>query len=141
MLNKAISIAALAHAGQVDKGHSPYILHPLRVMLAMNTELERVCAVLHDVIEDSTVTLDDLRQEKFSEEVIETLSVLTKRQNEDYDAFIDRVLMNETACRVKLADIEDNMDLNRIPNPGEKDRARLKKYKAAKERIEDRLQM
>lgn len=139
MLNKAIEIATRAHAGQVDKGGEPYILHPLRVMLSRENELERICAVLHDVVEDSDITLDDLRREGFPEEVITVLDCLTKRNGESYDVFIDRILKTETACRVKLADLCDNMDISRIENPTEKDFARIKKYREAADRISDVL--
>lgn len=139
MLNKAIEIAARAHARQVDKGREPYILHPLRVMLSTKNELERICAVLHDVVEDSEITFEDLRKEGFSEDVITVLDCLTKRKGESYDEFIDRVLKNETACRVKLADLHDNMDLTRIKDPTDEDIARIKKYREAADRIFDAL--
>lgn len=139
ILNKAIEIASRAHAGQVDKGGEPYILHPLRVMLSQENELERICAVLHDVIEDSTVTFDDLRNDGFSDEVISVVDCLTKRDGESYDEFITRVLSNEVACRVKLADLCDNMNLTRIKNPTEEDKQRIQKYDKAWERISDAL--
>ena len=139
MLNKAITIATRAHAGQVDKGGAPYILHPLRVMLSRGNELERICAVLHDTIEDSEITFDVLRKEGFSEEVIAVLDCLTKLKGEKYEAFIERILTNITACQVKLADLCDNMNLSRIENPTEKDEARVKKYQEARERILDSL--
>ncbi len=141
MLNKAIEIANRAHAGQIDKGGEPYILHPLRVMLSRENELERICAVLHDVVEDSDITFDDLRKEGFSEEVIAVLDCLTKRDGESYDTFINRVLSNQTACHVKLADLRDNMNLTRIESPTEKDIERIQKYKDASERIFDALPM
>jgi (p)ppGpp synthase/HD superfamily hydrolase len=139
MLNKAIEIATRAHAGQVDKGGEPYILHPLRVMISRKNELERICAVLHDVVEDTDITFDKLRLEGFSEEVIEVLDCLTRRSNESYDEFIDRILCNETACNVKLADLCDNMDITRIKNPTQKDRERIKKYRDAANRIHEVL--
>lgn len=139
MLNKAIEIAAKAHAGQIDKGGAPYILHPLRVMLNCESEAAKVCAVLHDVIEDTDITLDDLRAEGFTDEIITILDCLTKREGESYDYFIDRVLTNEIACRVKLADLTDNMDLTRIQNPTVKDEECIKKYKLAADRISDAL--
>lgn len=135
MLNKAIEIANRAHGGQVDKAGQPYILHPLRVMLSMENELEMICAVLHDVVEDSDITFSDLRREGFSEEVIQVLNCLTKREGETYDDFIERVLVNKTARRVKLADLRDNMDLSRIKSPTEKDMERMKKYQNAADRI------
>jgi len=102
-------------------------------------ELERICAVLHDVVEDSEITFEDLRKEGFSEDVITVLDCLTKRKGESYDEFIDRVLKNETACRVKLADLHDNMDLTRIKDPTDEDIARIKKYREAADRIFDAL--
>ena len=141
-LNKAIEIAATAHDGQTDKGGNPYILHPLRVMLNYcegESEAVKICAVLHDVVEDADITLEDLRAERFSEEIISALDCLTKRGNESYDDFISRILPNETACRVKYGDLADNMDLTRIKNPTEKDYERVKKYRAAAERIRDAL--
>jgi len=137
MLNKAIEIANRAHAGQVDKAGAPYILHPLRVMMTRSKEIERICAVMHDVVEDSNITLDEIRVEGFSEDVITVLDCLTKRAGESYDDFIDRILVNETACHVKLADLYDNMDISRIANPTEKDRERIKKYQEAAERISE----
>jgi hypothetical protein len=142
MLNKAIEIAAKAHTGQVDKGGKPYILHPLRVMLNFcesESEATKICAVLHDVVEDTAVTLDDLRAEGFSEEVITALDCLTKRHSESYDTFVSRILTNEIACKVKNGDLADNMDLTRILNPTEKDNERIKKYRAAADRIMDVL--
>lgn len=82
MLTEAIAIAAKAHRGQVDKGGNPYILHPLRVMMRCESEITRICAVLHDVIEDTTVTFDYLREQGFSDEIIAALDCLTKRKGE-----------------------------------------------------------
>lgn len=141
MLNKAIEIATRAHAGQVDKAGEPYVLHLLRVMLSRENDLERICAVLHDVLEDSDISFDVLRKEGFSEEVIVVLDCLTKRKDESYDEFITRILENETACHVKLADLCDNMNLSRIENPNGKDEARIKKYNEAAERIMDVLSL
>ena len=139
MLSKAIAIAAKAHDGQTDKGGNPYILHPLRVMMNCESEAAKICAVLHDVIEDTGITLEDLKSQGFSDEIIATLDCLTKRNGESYDEFISRVLPNELACHVKLADLTDNMDLTRIQNPGVEDEARIQKYKLAADRILDAL--
>lgn len=139
MLNKAIEIANLAHKGQIDKGGAPYILHPLRVMMTRENEIERICAVLHDVVEDSDITFNDFRCEGFSEEVVDVLDCLTKRTGEKYDEFINRVISNRIACRVKLADLRDNMDTSRIKNPSEKDIERMKKYQDAEKQILDAL--
>ena len=142
MLSKAIETAAKAHSGQLDKGGNPYILHPLRVMMNFcesESEAVKICAVLHDVAEDTDITLDDLRAEGFSVEVIDALDCLTKRDGENYDEFIGRILINEIACKVKNGDLADNMDLTRIANPTEKDRQRVKKYRDAADRIMDAL--
>jgi len=128
-IERAIQIAAEAHAGQVDKGGAPYILHPLRVMMAMETEEERIVAVLHDALEDGPWTVGiALKHEKFAPAIMGALFALTKRPKEAYGDFIARVAENPLATRVKLADMHDNMDLTRIPNPTDKDRARVEKY-------------
>lgn len=135
MLEKAILIATKAHYGQLDKGGQPYILHPLRIMQSCNTDLEKICAVLHDIIEDTNVSLNELREEGFSEDVLVILDLLTKKEHEEYSTFIDRISKNETACRVKIADLQDNMNLSRIENPSIEDKKRVEKYMDALERL------
>lgn len=135
MLDKAILIATKSHQGQIDKAGQPYILHPLRVMFSRKNETERICAVLHDVIEDTDITLDYLRREGVSEEILIALDALTRRDSETYDEFIDRIINNNIASHVKLADLCDNMDILRIKNPTKKDYERIEKYSKAAERI------
>lgn len=130
-LERAIEIAAKAHAGQMDKAGQPYVLHPLRMMLAVKTPEARIAAVLHDVVEDTAVTLKELEGEGFPAEVLEAVEALTKREGEDYEAFIRRVAPNPIAREVKLADLRDNSDLSRILEPIERDRERVKKYRRA----------
>lgn len=130
-LERAITIAAQAHAGQVDKAGAPYILHPLRVMLRMNTDEERMVAVLHDVIEDSDWTLDRLRAEGFPEAVLAGVESMTRNPEETYEEYVLRAGRNTIGRRVKLADLEDNSDLSRISLPTEKDYARIEKYRRA----------
>lgn len=133
-LEKAISIALAAHAGQTDKAGAPYVLHPLRMMLRMQNETEMMAAVLHDVVEDGPGwTLERLAQEGMPAAVIEAVASLTKRPDEeaDYEKFIRRASAHPVARRVKIADLEDNMNLQRIANPTEKDFARLEKYRSA----------
>ena len=130
-LERAITIAAQAHAGQADKAGAPYILHPLRVMLRMNTDEERMVAVLHDVIEDSDWTLDRLRAEGFPEAVLTGIESMTRNPEETYEEYVLRAGRNAIGRRVKLADLEDNSDLSRIAQPTEKDRARIEKYRRA----------
>lgn len=132
-LARAVAIAAEAHEGQLDKNGAPYILHPIRVMLKMDTEEAMMAAVLHDVVEDSALTLEKLRAEGFSERVVAAIDRLTKREAEkgDYDAFIRRVMEDPLAVQIKIADLEDNMDSRRILRFTEKDAERMAKYHKA----------
>lgn len=130
-LERAIAIAADAHAGQRDKGGAPYVLHPIRVMLRLDAETDKIAGVLHDVVEDSDWTLEKLRQEGFSAEVVTAVDHLTRREGETYEAFVHRAGTDAIAARVKVADLEENMDLSRIPEPNNRDRARLRKYELA----------
>ena len=128
MLEKAIQIAVEAHRGQIDKAGKIYILHPIRVMLRGKNEVEQIVGILHDVVEDTPVTLDMLRLEGFSEEVLDAISCITKNEGEDYGDFIERVVTNPLATQVKLYDLEDNMNRDRIPFPTERDERRFQKY-------------
>ena len=130
-LERAIAIAATAHAGQVDKGGSPYILHPLKVMLRMTTLEERIVAVLHDVVEDCEISLDDLRKEGFSEVVLSAIESVTKVPGESYEDFVERAAQNPIGRVVKLADLEENSDLSRIASPSWEDLERIEKYRRA----------
>lgn len=130
-LTKAILIAAKAHDGQTDKGGNPYILHPARLATKAGSEEESIVAILHDVVEDSDNTLFDLKNAGFSIDIIEALDCLTKRADESYEDFITRIKLNPLATKVKILDLEDNSDVGRIPNPTDKDYARIDKYKKA----------
>jgi guanosine-3',5'-bis(diphosphate) 3'-pyrophosphohydrolase len=114
-LTTAIIMAAEAHEGQTDKHGEPYILHPLRVMLAMKHEDERIVAVLHDVVEDTEVTLDELTTAGFSPEVVAAVNAISRDRFESSQQYYDRIKLNPLARRVKLADLTDNMDISRIP--------------------------
>lgn len=131
-IEHAIEIAARAHAGQTDKGGAPYIFHPLRLMLAVNGEHERMAAVLHDVVEDTALTFEDLQREGFPQAVIEAVRALTKLPGESRIAAAQRAAADPVARAVKLADVTDNMDLRRLPAPTGKDLARLKEYEQVK---------
>lgn len=140
-LERAIAIAAEAHAGQIDKASAPYILHPLRVMMRLSTEDERIVAVLHDVCEDSPDwTFERLRREGFSERILEALQTVTKRDGEDYEAFVLRAAANPIGRRVKLSDLYDNSDLSRIARPTERDHQRIARYRRAIAVIEAALE-
>ena len=138
-LEKAISIAALAHAGQKDKAGQPYILHPISVMIRVESDSERIAAVLHDVVEDTPVTFEDLRAEGFTEEVVAAVEALTKSDGESRLDAAKRAAKNPIALRVKLADNAENMNMSRIPQPTEKDMKRLEEYKAVREYLTSRL--
>lgn len=127
-LERAISIAVKAHQGQVDKAGTPYILHPLRVMLRMETETEMIAAVLHDVVEDSEITLEQLQEEGFERPILEAVASVTRRKGESYDDFVIRAGLHPIGTKIKAADITDNMDLNRIASLSQKDLDRVKKY-------------
>ena len=128
-LERAIEIATEAHRGQFDKAGNDYIQHPLRVMAAGKTTDEKIVGVLHDVVEDTDWTFEQLAAEGFSREVIEALRCVTKlSDSEPYDKFIARVKTNKLAVAVKLNDLTDNMDIRRLPYLSDKDVKRLKKY-------------
>lgn len=136
-MERAIAIAAEAHAGQVDKAGAPYVLHPLRMMLRMASNDERIVAVLHDVCQDCPGwTMERLRSEGFPEHLIEALRSVTKRDGEDYEDFVRRAAANRIGRRVKLADLHDNCDLSRIAAPSERDFERIDKYRRAIDLIE-----
>jgi phage FluMu protein gp41 len=130
-LERAIEIAVSAHKGVFDKGGNPYILHPLRVMMSLTTNDEKIVGVLHDVVEDSDDwDFDKLKAEGFSDTVLDGLrAVKMFSEDEDYDAFIQRGLDNNIGRAVKIADIRDNLDVTRIGELKDKDLKRLNKYK------------
>jgi len=130
-LEDAISLAVEKHRGQVDKAGQPYILHPMRVMCRMKTEQEMMVAVLHDLIEDTDVTLDDLREAGYPEAVVTAVDYLSRRDGESYEDFTKRIMGNPLAVQVKLGDLLDNMDIRRIDSMDEDDLERLKRYQWA----------
>lgn len=127
-LDKAIKIASNTHFGQVDKGGQPYILHPLRLMMKFKNKSEMIIAVLHDVVEDSDYSIDDLKSDGFTTDIIDALSCLTKKNNEKYDDFISRISTNELASKIKIEDLKDNMDITRLKSVEKNDLERIKKY-------------
>ncbi len=131
LLEKAIEIASRAHHGQTDRYGAPYILHPMRVMSRVQSDAEKIVAILHDVVEDTKWTFDDLRSEGFPDEIVQAIDCLTKREGEPYAELVERSAGNPIARRVKLADLEDNMDIRRMPEVTAKDAERLAKYLAA----------
>ncbi len=130
-LERAIEIAKAAHDGQKNKDGTPYITHPFKLMESMDTTDEKIAAILHDVVEDSDVTIEDLRAEGFSETILSVVDTLTHKPDESYSDYIKRVAGNPITRKIKKADLKDNMDQRRIPNPTDKDRSRIKKYEEA----------
>ena len=134
-LDRAIELAKQHHEGQTDKAGKPYIEHPLRVMNQVESEEEKIVAVLHDIVEDTNISLNDLRNEGFSEEVVSAVECLTKQDGENYDSYIERISFNPLAVKIKLADLEDNRDLTRLPEVTDKDLERVEKYDKALEKL------
>ena len=134
-LDRAIELAKQHHEGQTDKAGKPYIEHPLRVMSQVESEEEKIVAVLHDIVEDTDISLDDLRNEGFSEKVVSAVECLTKQDGENYDSYIERISFNPLAVKIKLADLEDNSDLTRLPEVTDKDLERIEKYDKALEKL------
>lgn len=139
MLEHAIEIAIEAHRGQLDKAGKPYILHPLRVMLAGKTLDEMICGVLHDVIEDTPVSLSMLALEGYPPHIIHALDLLSKHPHEDYFDFIHRMQTDPLAMRVKLNDLHDNLNRDRLGDLTSHDLARMEKYHKAEAILLNRL--
>lgn len=135
LIEKSLEIALQAYRGQTDKAGKAYILHPLRIMAKMQSEHEMAVALLHDVIEDSDFTAEDLLDNGIPENVVHAVQALTKQPGETYDAFIDRVLLNNLAAKIKMADIEDNIDVLRLTSVSDKDLQRVAKYHQAWHKI------
>lgn len=144
LLEKAIFIALRAHRGQFDKGGNLYILHPLAVMNRVKTLEEKIVAVLHDVIEDTNVTVKELEEEGFPPYIIAALLSVTRNEDETYFEFIKRCIQNKIGRIVKLADIKENLDFSRIPNPTEEQiiayKNREKRYIKAEKMILESIQ-
>ena len=128
---KAYEIAKKAHLGQIDKAGEDYIKHPEKVASFVNSDEEKAVAYLHDVIEDTELTLEDLREYGFSEEVLKAVDVITKKKGQDYQTYLNSVKENKLARVVKLADLRHNSDLTRLINITEKDIERKEKYQKA----------
>ncbi len=137
LLELAIRLAVSYHAGQFDKAGKPYILHPLRVMNAVNSINEKIVAVLHDTIEDTPLTTTMLYQEGFPLRTIYAIKLLSKNKGEPYKPYILRIKKNDTARSVKIADLRDNSDLFRLHDVEEKHLKMIKKYHWAMKQLRD----
>ncbi len=132
-LEDAIILATNAHRGQKDRNDEPYIMHPIRVMAQLWGYDERMVAILHDVVEDTTATLDDLRRAGYSEHIAAAVDAISKRKGSDetYSGYIQRVKANSLATKVKIADLTDNSNLGRLPKVEAYDLKRLDRYNRA----------
>ena len=131
LLELAVKVATEAHKGQADKGGNPYIGHPKAVAAAVKNTEFKIVAYLHDVCEDTPITLDDLADMGFTYRIVNSVRLLTKTDELTYEQYLDRLRYDPAARAVKLADMRHNSDLSRIPCPTEKDYARVEKYKRA----------
>lgn len=131
MIKNALQLCYTAHKNQLDKGKKPYYFHPIYVALNLKDENQKIVALLHDVIEDTEITLDDLRREGFSESIIEAVNILTRKKDESYDSYIQRIKSNALSKAVKIEDLKHNSDVTRMESITEKDRMRIEKYKRA----------
>ena len=131
-LTRAIQIATAAHEGQERFDGSPYINHPLRVMRTLqnqgHSERAQIVGVLHDSVEDSDLTFDDLRAEGFGDDIINPLELLTKLPGDDYEMYVQRLSVNACSRAVKKADLFDNLDLTGLVNPSKKRTMTIEKY-------------
>lgn len=127
----ALLIAIRAHEGQKDKSEREYVMHPIRVAERCKDSRAKIVALLHDTIEDTNITADYLRSEGFPEEIIGAVLSVTKQEGESYEDFVCRAAENPIGKEVKIADLEDNMDIRRLKEITDEDVARLRKYLCA----------
>lgn len=131
-LERAIELAVQYHKGQVDKMGQPYILHPLRVMARCQGVQAQMVAIMHDLLEDTPVTPEMLLAEGFTSDIVDGLLGVTRRKHESYRDFVLRSRANPLSRQVKLADLEDNLDLRRLTvGLTAKDHERLERYREA----------
>ena len=142
LFDLALALALQTHGGVTDKGGKPYILHPIRIAMRLRTDdLELMSiAILHDVIEDSDMTIEQLYREGFSERVCDALHLLTHEPGVAYADYIAGMQHNKDALRVKREDLRDNSDITRLKGVSEKDLARLSKYAKAYAQVQEYLQ-
>ena len=128
MTKKAMRICFAAHKDQVDKSDIPYVFHPIHLAEEMETEETITAALLHDVVEDTEITLDQLREEGFSPAVVEAVDLLTHRKGVSYYDYLAEISKNPIAREVKMADLRHNSDITRLDKPGPRDLERAMGY-------------
>lgn len=142
LLEKSIKVAEKVFENRLDKGGNPYMVHLLSVSYFMDSELDKTVAILHDILEDSNVTREELKDFGYSKEVIESIEILTRKDKEEYSKYIERIISsnNLTALNVKLYDLKNNMDISRIKNPTPKDFERIEtRYRKSYIKIENKI--
>ena len=139
LTKKALKISFDAHKNQVDKSGMPYVYHPFHLAEQMNDELSTCVALLHDVVEDTDITLDDIKSKGFSDEVIEALSLMTHNDGVPYLDYVRAMKDNPIARKVKLADLAHNSDLARLDKVDDKAIERVNKYKQAMDAVIDKF--
>ncbi len=138
LINKTLAFIYNAHAGAFDKCGVPYVFHPLTVASNMDDENSTLLALLHDVVEDTEYTFEDIKALGIPDEVIEGLKLLTHDKDEDYFSYVTKIKQNPLATKVKLADLKHNSDLSRMEKVTDYDLERVKKYNKAKEILESK---
>lgn len=138
LTKKAAVIAYEAHRHQYDKSGMPYIFHPMHLAEAMTDELTAAAALLHDVLEDTMITADDLAKEGIPKEVLAALRLLTRKDGEDYFDYVRKLQSNPIARAVKIADLKHNSDISRLDVIDKRAKARLEKYQKALKILEER---
>lgn len=136
LLELAVKVAEQAHKGQTDKGGNPYIEHLKAVAAQVNNIEHKIVAYLHDVVEDTEITLDDLSEMGFTFRIVNSVRLLTKTKELTYEEYLKRLKADDNARHVKIADLRHNMDISRIPEPTDKDHKRLEKYKRSLDFLE-----
>ncbi len=134
-LERALQIAVQAHAGQKDKNGAAYIFHPLRVMARCSAPEAKIVALLHDVVEDTAWTFEQLEAEGFAPSIMAALRLVTHNDGSSYDEYVDRTMTNPIAMEVKIADLEDNCDIRRLKEVDDRTVERLRRYLAAWQRL------
>lgn len=137
LTKKAMEICYRAHAGQLDKGGMPYVFHPLHVAEQMEDEYSTCVALLHDTVEDGGIELSDLYEADFPDEIVRTVDILTRREDEPYMEYIERLKENSLAVKVKLADLDHNSDMSRLNIITKWDMERKEKYERAIAMLKD----
>ena len=134
-LHKAITIACDAHQGQSSINGEPYILHPLRLLIKAKSNEEKIIAVLHDVIEKSNISLADLKNKGFDQNIISSIDSLSRRRSESYFDYIDRLMQNRISVKIKLLDLADNIKIHNENNDNGIYDAKINQYKNALKQI------